>query len=78
MNFEVLVEKILNGLTKTKSLKSISKKHKISIEKLKTQLKKGISIEKEHTDKKSVAKKIALDHLLEDPKYYIKLSKIEK
>ena len=77
MSFEFLVEKILKGLTKTKSLKNISKKHKISIDKLKKQLKKGISVEKEHTNKASVAKKIALDHLFEDPKYYTKLSKIE-
>lgn len=77
MNFEFLVEKILNGLTKTKSLKVISKKHKISIKKLQTELKKGISVEKEHTKKTSVAKKIAMDHLFEDPKYYTKLSKME-
>jgi hypothetical protein len=31
----------------------------------------------EHTDDKSKAKEIAMDHLYEDPKYYDKLKKIE-
>lgn len=42
------------------------------------QLKKGIAIEKEHTTSTLVAELIAKDHLKEDPKYYTKLSKIEK
>jgi hypothetical protein len=77
MSFEFLVEKILNGLSKGKTIKDISKKHKVSLKQLKQQLKKGISVEKEHTKKTSVAKKIAMDHLFEDPKYYTKLSKME-
>ena len=77
MSFEVLVENLLNGLAKNKSLKDIAKKHKVTLIQLKKQLKKGISIEKEHTKKISIAKKIAMDHLFEDPKYYTKLSKIE-
>jgi hypothetical protein len=38
------------------------------------ELKKGIEVEKEHTDNPRVAMKIALDHLDEDPKYYTKLA----
>ena len=38
------------------------------------ELKKGIAVEMEHTDDKETAKKIALDHLAEDPKYYTKLA----
>ena len=38
------------------------------------ELKKGIAVEMEHTDDKETAKKIALDHLEEDPKYYTKLA----
>jgi len=38
------------------------------------ELKKGIEIEKEHTDNPKIALKIALDHLDEDPKYYTKLA----
>jgi len=39
------------------------------------ELKKGIKTEKEHTTDEKIAKKIALAHLGEDPKYYSKLNK---
>lgn len=39
------------------------------------QLKQGIEVEKEHTPDSNIAKKIALDHLKEDPLYYTKLKK---
>lgn len=42
------------------------------------QLKKGIAVEKEHTDNKEVAKIIAKDHLDEFPDYYIELEKMEE
>ena len=42
-----------------------------------SQLNMGIEIEKEHTDDPAEAKKIAKDHLKEDPKYYTKLKKME-
>ena len=42
------------------------------------ELKRGIKVEAEHTSKKSIAKKIALHHLEEDPKYYTKLKTIFK
>jgi hypothetical protein len=45
--------------------------------KIKTQLNKGIKVEMEHTDNKKIAKKIAMDHLIEDIDYYTKLEKIE-
>ena len=38
------------------------------------ELKKGIDVEREHTDDEALAKKIAMDHLAEDPRYYTKLS----
>jgi hypothetical protein len=41
------------------------------------QLSMGIRVEMEHTGHESIAKKIALDHLAEDPKYYTKLKKME-
>jgi len=43
----------------------------------KDQLAVGIKVEMEHTDNKSKAQKIAMDHLIEDPKYYTKLKKME-
>lgn len=44
----------------------------------KESLRKGIKVELEHTDDYQVAKEIAMDHLVEDPKYYDKLATIEK
>lgn len=41
------------------------------------QLKRGIEVEKEHTDDPVVARKIAIDHLKEDPKYYTKLATLK-
>ena len=41
------------------------------------ELKKGIEVEKEHTDDAVKAEQIALDHLAEDPKYYTKLAKAD-
>ena len=53
--------------------------HKINsiLGSLKSQLKKGIKVEMEHTNDVSRAKEIAMDHLKEDPNYYTKLKKIE-
>ncbi len=42
------------------------------------QLIKGIRVEKEHTDNPEVARKIALDHLDENPFYYEYLDKMEE
>ena len=39
------------------------------------ELKKGIAVEKEHTNDPVKAEEIALDHLAEDPEYYTKLDK---
>ena len=42
------------------------------------QLAKGMKVEMEHTDDKAMAKDIAKDHLVEDPKYYDHLEVMEK
>lgn len=44
----------------------------------KKQLKRGIEIEKEHTDDEEIAQRIAMDHLEEHPDYYKELPKMEK
>jgi hypothetical protein len=44
---------------------------------LKKELRKGAAVEKEHTDSVKMARKIAKDHLWEDPHYYNKLKKME-
>jgi hypothetical protein len=75
MIFDLLYEATLEGLSKGMSLKDIADKHQVDLNELLRELSKGISTEKEHTDSVSIAKKIAKDHLVEDPKYYTKLSK---
>jgi phosphopantetheine adenylyltransferase len=57
-------------------IEAIIKKHNISAEELKAQLKKGTKVEKEHTSNPTVAMKIALDHLEENPNYYDVLAKV--
>jgi len=44
----------------------------------KAQLRAGIAIEMEHTKNPTIAKKIALDHLAENPRYYTYLKKMER
>jgi hypothetical protein len=39
-----------------------------------TELAMGIDVEKEHTQDEALARKIAMDHLAEDPRYYSKLN----
>lgn len=43
----------------------------------KRELERGTKVEMEHTSIKNFARKIALDHLKEDPNYYKKLYKME-
>ena len=60
------------------SIKDIAKKHKVDVDVLKQELKKGIQKEKEeHTGNVKRAARIAMDHLVEDPKYYTKLAKVK-
>lgn len=42
------------------------------------QLKMGVQHELEHTKDKQLAKEIAMDHLVKDPKYYTHLEAMEK
>lgn len=66
-------ENLLNKSTMTPE--QIAKKHGVDVSEIEKQLKTGIAVEKEHTKKEDVAREIALDHLGEDPKYYVKLKK---
>ena len=78
MNFDILVEDVLNGLAKGDTLEDLAKKHGVSIEELQQELYRGIKVEHEHTGNEPTARKIAMDHLFEDPKNYTNLAKIEK
>jgi len=66
------------GLSEGHTIESVAKKHDVKLEDLKKEYDKGKIVEKEHTDSATGAAKIALDHLVEDPKYYTKLATIEK
>lgn len=61
----------------TPDVKTIAKKHGVPVSKIMTELKKGISVEKEHTTVTNDAREIALDHLSEMPDYYTKLATID-
>lgn len=64
--------KILNK--PTLSVAELAEKHGVSRLEIAKQLDKGIKVELEHTNDKSVAKEIASDHIAEDPRYYDKLN----
>jgi hypothetical protein len=78
-------EELKGGLADNKSLIQLAKKHNAKnihqidslVKELKKQLEAGIKVEMEHTDSEVKAKEIAMDHLWEDPRYYVKLKKIE-
>lgn len=70
-------EKLKGGVSDKKTLEDVAKKHTVELEKLKQELDKGVKVEMEHTNDKDKAKEIAMDHLFEDPNYYVKLNKIE-
>ena len=60
-----------------KTPKQIAKKHKVPLSKIEDQLKKGVKVEKEHTQDPELASIIASQHLDELPDYYDRLAKIE-
>jgi hypothetical protein len=70
-------DKYKGMLKKPSSLLKISQMHKVPMFFLQSQLRKGMKVESEHTNREVIAKIIALHHLEEDPSYYIKLEKIE-
>ena len=77
MGGDVTESEIEGGKSDGMSLMDLAKKHKISLDKIKSQLQRGIEVEMEHTKSKSIAKEIAMDHIFENPEYYVKLKKIE-
>ena len=76
ISFKIFYEQTFNGLAKGKSVEDLALKHGVSVDLINSQLKKGIKIEHEHTKDNTTARKIAMDHLFEDPEYYTKLSKV--
>lgn len=78
-------EHLQGGLADNLSLVDLAKKHDQKgyydvsdfVKFLTDQLVDGVFVELEHTRDYNKAKEIAMDHLTEDPNYYIKLKKIE-
>ena len=60
-----------------KTPEEIAKKHGVSLESVKAQLKIGMEVEKEHTSDETDARITALQHIDEVPNYYTKLKKVE-
>jgi len=58
-------------------IEDLARKHGVSLEDITNQLEMGLKVEMEHTEDMDIAKKIAMDHLAEDPHYYTKLAKME-
>jgi len=74
---EEAYQQVLQGATKEVSIEDVCKKHNIQdTSVIQKELEKGIKIEHEHTKDENIAKKIALDHLMEHPEYYTKLAKV--
>lgn len=71
-------DKVSGGLADGKTVEDVAKHHNVSVEKIKSQMKKGMKVEMEHTDDKQVAHEIALDHIWELPDYYDRLEKVEE
>jgi len=60
----------------TPTIEQLVIKYKVPKRDILIQLDKGIKVELEHTSERNIARKIALDHIGEDPHYYNKLAKI--
>ena len=60
-----------------KSPEELSRKHKVSLDYIQSQLKAGTKVELEHTKNKKLAKIIASQHIDERPEYYQLLKKVE-
>jgi hypothetical protein len=79
-------ELLKGGISDNLNLVDLAKKHDAKgyydirnmVDFLTSQLMDGVFVELEHTSDHQKAKEIAMDHLSEDPNYYIKLKKIEK
>lgn len=70
------ISQILNKFTP--ELKDLAKKYNVSEKTVEKKLLAGQQVEMEHTNRTSVAREIALNHLGEDLYYYQKLKKVEK
>ena len=80
--YDIVKSKSMNklqtgGVAKGMSLSDIANKHGLSIQYMRPEFELGTKHEFEHINDKSVAERIALDHLLENPRYYTMLEQME-
>ena len=70
-------DEIPGGLADGMTVGDLASKHEVDIEQLLDKMEKGVNVEMEHTNDKSIAIEIAMDHIYEDLNYYDKLERIE-
>lgn len=70
-------EIIKGGMADGMTAQDLADKHKLPVKEIEAELKKGQKVEMEHLDDPDAAYEIAKDHIFEDPKYYVKLAKME-
>src|ERR1019366_2674045 len=72
------ITEMKGGLSHGKTPQEIADKHGVPLSKINHQISMGKKVEMEHTNNPSIAKEIAMDHLMEIPDYYTRLAKMEK
>ena len=77
-NYYFEANELSGGMADGKSIQDIADKHKVSVDKIKSELAIGKKVEMEHTTDSSKATEVAMDHLWEIPDYYTRLDKMEK
>jgi hypothetical protein len=75
MNFEQYFLEKYKRMSAGMDVEDIAKKDKVPVSTIKKQIKMGKKVETEHGVNMKKAKRIAMDHLAENPKYYTKLKK---
>ena len=75
MNFEQYILEKYKRMSAGMNEEDIAKKDKVPVSTIKKQIKMGKKVETEHGVNIKKAKRIAMDHLAENPKYYTKLKK---
>jgi len=75
--YKVMEDVVAGGLADRHTIFSIAELHNVKPTLIRDQLTKGIKVEMEHTKDSRIAREVAMDHLVEDPKYYDKLADME-
>jgi hypothetical protein len=70
-------DEIPGGLADGMTVSDLANKHEVDITQLLDKMEKGVNVEMEHTNDKSIAIEIAMDHIYEDLYYYDKLEDME-